>query len=307
VISAADERRDERRIEPEVPYERSPAPRLAEPPPVLAERPAYAERERSGIVGKLALVLALVGIGAIAWYYQEPLRDGAASLMTAVDSAMEQDSTPAPATPEAAPASPDAPQQEPLAQAPPVTDQAPASVVAPGASVPPSPGAEPAAPQPAPAAPEPAPATRDSYASSASSVTPENAPVPQEQAPAMAAVPSPAPAAAGPAHFSFVAPVTTVRESDVAARIVIRRSGDASGTASIAWWTGEDSALADADYADLGARIEQFAPGEMLRTVFVPLTNDTVAEPAKSFNVYLGRGESGEPDSGTRVEIVDDD
>lgn len=109
-------------------------------------------------------------------------------------------------------------------------------------------------------------------------------------------------------RFSFLQPVATVRENEVAARIVIQRSGDSSGAASIAWWTGDDTAIADADYADLGARVERFEPGEIRRTVYVPLTNDTVTEPTKSFNIYLGRGEAGgEPQSGMRIDIVDDD
>ena len=83
----------------------------------------------------------------------------------------------------------------------------------------------------------------------------------------------------------------TVREGDVAARITIRRSGNLSGTASVSWWTEQGTARADADYADLGARIERFEPGEASRTVYVPLTNDAVREQPKSFRVLLGRGE----------------
>jgi hypothetical protein len=118
------------------------------------------------------------------------------------------------------------------------------------------------------------------------------------------------PAARGPTRFDFPQPVLAVQENAVAARIVIRRTGDLSGTASVAWWTTEGTARADADFADLGARVEEFEPGEQTRAVFVPLTNDTAAESTKSFNVYLGRGEDareGEPTSGMRVEIVDDD
>jgi hypothetical protein len=47
-----------------------------------------------------------------------------------------------------------------------------------------------------------------------------------------------------------------------------------------------------------------------MRAVFVPLTNDAVEEPVKSFNVYLGRADGrsrAEPLSGMRVDIIDDD
>ncbi len=92
-----------------------------------------------------------------------------------------------------------------------------------------------------------------------------------------------------------------MREGDVAARIVIRRSGDLSGASTISWWTADGSAVADREYADLGARIERFEPGETSRTVYVPLTNDAVAEPARDFRVLLDGGAE------LRVDIVDDD
>lgn len=116
--------------------------------------------------------------------------------------------------------------------------------------------------------------------------------------------PTPVP---GPTRFSLQQSVVTVREGDVAARVTIRRSGNLSGTASVSWWTEEGTARADADYADLGARIERFEPGEASRTVYVPLTNDAVREPAKSFRVLLGRGEGSDIAADMRVDIVDDD
>ena len=54
----------------------------------------------------------------------------------------------------------------------------------------------------------------------------------------------------------------------------------------------------------------RFAPGEASRTVYVPLTNDAVAEPAKSFGVRLGRRDgalAGESTWEMRVDVVDDD
>ena len=99
----------------------------------------------------------------------------------------------------------------------------------------------------------------------------------------------------------------TVREGDVAARITIRRSGDFSGTASVSWWTEQGTARADADYADLGARIERFEPGEASRTIFVPLTNDAVREPVKTFHVLIGRGDVADDAAMVRVDITDDD
>jgi hypothetical protein len=153
-------------------------------------------------------------------------------------------------------------------------------------------------PAPAPVNPEPQVAKAE----------PEPAHAPIAEAPPRAAETTPA--ASGETTFSFQVPATTVREGDVAARIVIQRSGDLSGSAEVSWWTADGSAVADRDYADLGARVERFAPGEKSRIVYVPLTNDAVAEPARSFKVMLGRGDSarsGAVAGEMRVDIIDDD
>jgi Calx-beta domain-containing protein len=151
----------------------------------------------------------------------------------------------------------------------------------------------PVAEQTRPAAPPPAVAQR--------------VPEPVREVPVQAPPIQATPVAAGPTSFMFQQGVVTVREGDVAARITIRRSGDLSGSASVSWWTAQGTARADADYADLGARIERFAPGEASRTIYVPLTNDAVREEPKNFRVLLGRGEGGEAASETRVDLIDDD
>ncbi|MGH8244147.1 MAG: Calx-beta domain-containing protein, partial [Steroidobacteraceae bacterium] len=146
----------------------------------------------------------------------------------------------------------------------------------------------------------------DPESTTAPGTMPESAPADLPPAP-IAQAPAPA-VAPGPPRFSFPQAATTVRESDVAARILIRRSGNLAGPATVSWWTADGTARADADYADLGARLERFEPGEESRTVFVPLTNDAVAEPPKSFTVLLGRGESAaDATAEMRVDIVDDD
>jgi len=153
----------------------------------------------------------------------------------------------------------------------------------------------------------------DAGAPTSEAVAPGVAPPVVDVAPKAAPIIGPAPviAATPQPQFSFVQPLTTVSEGEVAARIVIQRSGSLARKAAVVWWTGEDTAIADEDYADLGRRVEQFEPGEQSRTVYVPLINDTVSEPTQSFNVYLGRDENGQsglgPNSGMRVDIVDDD
>jgi hypothetical protein len=140
------------------------------------------------------------------------------------------------------------------------------------------------------------------------------APVPPiDQAPAQAppAVAAAVKPVASGSRFGFAQSRVTVSEDEVAARIVIQRSGDTTRAATVAWWTIQDTARAGKDYADLGRRVEQFAPGEQSRVIYVPLVNDAAKEGTKSFNVYLGRNAAGrdtaEPIAGVRIDIVDDD
>ena len=301
-----------------------------EPPPALP-RPFYAERasrdapERRGVFGKLLALMVVLGLGYAAWYYQEPIRAFSTDLMSEVDTriAAEQEAR--------APAPPAASSDATLETAPTVTDPEPATVLAPGANVPesataqaPLPAGRATAPRPEPApvpqreatvAPpreqpataQPRPATPPPAAAQRAPEPVREAPVqspPIQQAPPAATAPAPV---AGPTTFVFQQGVVTVREGDVAARITIRRSGDLSESASVSWWTAQGTARADADYADLGARIERFEPGEASRTIYVPLTNDAVREEPKNFRVLLGRGEGREAVSETRVDLIDDD
>jgi hypothetical protein len=300
----------------------APQPRSGYASPVFAERAAPVERERRGIAGKLFLLLLVIGAGIAAWYYQEPLRQFSTDLMAEVETRINQETATSSST--AAGGSTEAP----LAQAPAVTEDAPVTVLAPGAKLPDATPAETEVSQPedtaagtrapADAAPPvkaptpartPAPAmTPPAMADSRSAA----APAPAKPAPVIAQPAAEAPPAAstGETTFSFQVPATSVREGDVAARIVILRSGDLSGSAEVSWWTADGSAVADRDYADLGARVERFAPGERSRTVYVPLTNDAVSEPSRNFKVMLGRGDSARSGSAAgemRVDIVDDD
>ncbi|MGH8249456.1 MAG: protein kinase domain-containing protein [Steroidobacteraceae bacterium] len=278
------------------------APAPAPPPPrmsaatLTAERAmGYGEPRRSGIAGMLMLLILLVGIGAVAFIYQDQVRDQATGLMADIDARLNERA----AAPAAEPAA-----EEPVVAAAPVED-APIVDATPGAA--PAPADEAAT-----SAGPPAAAAANAPVPALAAASPESPPAGAEAAPVGVETTEPAPAEAssGPARFSFLQPVATVRESEVAARIVIRRTGNASGRAAIAWWTDEGSAIAERDYADLGRRVEEFAPGERQRTVFVPLANDTEQEPTKSFNVYLGSGYAGsgsEPLSGMRIDVVDDD
>ena len=282
----------------------------ADPPPaltrpVVAERSSRDEPERRGIGGKLFALLLVIGLGFAAWYYQEPLRAFSTDLMAEVQARIDADQAPADRAP--VPVAGDA--EAPLAAAPAITDPEPAMVLAPGANVPADAStAAPVGREAASVPPGEPVATQAQPVETAPPTVAAPAPDAVERAPTAAApAPMAAATAAGPTSFAFQQDLVTVREGDVAARIAIRRSGNLSGTASVSWWTAQGTALADADYADLGARIERFAPGEASRTIYVPLTNDAVREPAKSFRVLLGRGEGTDIAAEMRVDIVDDD
>lgn len=209
---------------------------------------------RSGMPGRLLVLLLLAALGAVAYDNRDRLREEVVAALESIDGAIQGDAR--------------------LDPAPPVKA---------------------AAPQPAP-----------SIAAPADPPAPVAAPV---EIAVVAAVPAGS-TQSGPARFSLGQAVLTVSENEIAARIVIRRSGGLTRPASIAWWTREGSAIADRDFVDLGRRVERFQAGEERRTVFVPLANDADPEPVRSFNVYLGDvTDSGasEPLSGMRVDIIDDD
>jgi hypothetical protein len=117
-------------------------------------------------------------------------------------------------------------------------------------------------------------------------------------------------AAAAPAstpQFERRATVT-VSEWEASARIVIRRTGLLEAEASVVWWAADRTALADEDYAVLGARIETFAPGEESRVVYVPLVADSISEQRESFFVNLRADRAGsEAAMQLEVVVLDDD
>jgi hypothetical protein len=154
-----------------------------------------------------------------------------------------------------------------------------------------------------------APAGSTAASAAPQAVPAEPAPPELNDATAAAALPlptSPTAAPAGPARFMFAERTVTVGEGETSARIVIRRSGSLAEEASVAWWTADRSALADEDYAVLGARIETFAPGEESRAVHVPLVADSRPEQRETFVVNL-RSEGTGSASQVEVVVLDDD
>ena len=225
--------------------------------------------------------------------------------LPAAPAAAETDAVETAATASAAtePAATEAPVAETPATEPPAaaTDESAAAIAAaeapPPAATPSEPPGRAAAEPPEPAAPSPRPAAAGATAERARS--------------AMSAAPARAAASAGETgRAAFARRESVVSESAGAVAVEIRRN-DASGPLTVAWWTSDGTAVAGEDYANFGAVIETFAPGESRRTVYVPITADTLPEETETFYVYLRGGpETGRAtDDVTRmtVTIIDDD
>jgi len=151
----------------------------------------------------------------------------------------------------------------------------------------------------------PKPATTAAAAPSKTVAPGAAAAAPAKAAPAKAAAPAPFPAG----RFAFAARSYSGRESGMVP-IRIQRRGGSAGTASIAWSTRAESAEPGNDYADFGVRVEEFADGEREKVIYVPITDDDVAEPRESFGVQLENPSDGatlDTVSDVTVTIIDDD
>lgn len=124
-------------------------------------------------------------------------------------------------------------------------------------------------------------------------------------------VPPPATAAAAtPSALGFGRPEVVATEGQSVVPIEIRR-GNAAGQMTVVWWTSDGSATAPDDYADFGRVVETFQDGERSRTVFIPITADSLPESTESFDVNMGEltpsgNQRGELRTAT-VTIIDDD
>jgi serine/threonine protein kinase len=97
------------------------------------------------------------------------------------------------------------------------------------------------------------------------------------------------------AGVTFATSSYAVADGAPAARLLIRRTGSFKGDLRFAWWTEEDSAKADVDYAPLGRRIEHIPPGADSVAIFVPIISNPLRHRSETFYVALGR--PGEVDS----------
>ncbi|HEY5568693.1 MAG TPA: protein kinase [Gammaproteobacteria bacterium] len=328
---------------PEYTFLNPPAPRAADPEYVSRPQPrrvadyyprqhhARAEPDDAAPLRTARKVLAAAvvgGLGALAFTYA-PLREGALDLMVARDGSDDR----AAAAPSATATMPAVPDDQGRSAAVELGIDAPSDPVhgepVPTAVTTPETSAAEAPPtvpvdEPAPAAEDGSlvPGTeqaRDTTATTAGAASGEPPAEPVDLPATVAALSPSASAVAVDASsrapseppFAFAAAAVTVGEHEVAAVVVVNRVGDAARPASVVWWTSDDSAIADEDYADLGQRTEDFAPGEQSRSLYIPLIDDTLRERRESYYVYLGDYDPGQRSlraySVTRVDIADDD
>ena len=101
----------------------------------------------------------------------------------------------------------------------------------------------------------------------------------------------------------------SVSEADGTARVTVTRR-EPDGTASVNYATSDVTAAAGTDYANTAGTLT-FGPGEVAKTIAVPITNDSTDEPNKDFNLNLSLSPGANAllaqNPRTTVTIVDDD
>jgi hypothetical protein len=248
----------------------SPFAEIYPEPTARLARSRRARRRASPIRTILGVALA-AGFATFAYHNYAWLRDRAAGFIeTAIAPVLPRNVPPA-----AAPAATEPPAALPATETEPPAP--PVSALAPG-------------PEPAPVTPVP---------------TPSDPPAPVRAAPQQ---PVAAAAAAGATpQFVFAERTLTVNEWEGSARVLIRRTGSLDDEASVVWFTTDGTAVADEDYAVLGARVARFGVGEDTQVLHVPLIADSLPESRESFVVSM-RGERA-GGAATRLEVVvlDDD
>ncbi len=82
-------------------------------------------------------------------------------------------------------------------------------------------------------------------------------------------------------------PATAV-EGDGTATVIVTRSGGTSGRATVEYATADGTAKAGEDYTPVRG-VLRFAEGQSVRTISVPVADDTGVEPAETFGLTLTR------------------
>ncbi|HEX3231255.1 MAG TPA: Calx-beta domain-containing protein, partial [Pyrinomonadaceae bacterium] len=107
--------------------------------------------------------------------------------------------------------------------------------------------------------------------------------------------------------LGFSASNYSVQEDLGAVTVIVTRTGDASGAASVDYATGDETATQKGDY-EIAAGTLNFAPGEISKPLTILINEDAYIEGNESFKISLSNasGASLGQTSATSVEIVDD-
>ena len=100
-----------------------------------------------------------------------------------------------------------------------------------------------------------------------------------------------------------------VGEQDGFAEFVVRLSAPPAASVSVNYFTENGTAVANSDYIAIGTSTLTFAPGEMVKTVRVPIVDDTLVEAKESFFFFLSSPTGGAVigDTYALATIIDND
>lgn len=90
----------------------------------------------------------------------------------------------------------------------------------------------------------------------------------------------------GNGRVEFFLSEYNVEEDDGYAEVVVQRFGGAESSAAVDYFTTAETAIPNGDYTDVSGRIN-FAPGESVFRLRIPILDDNLAEGLKTFTVTL--------------------
>ena len=97
-----------------------------------------------------------------------------------------------------------------------------------------------------------------------------------------------------------------VHDTAPAARVIVRRSGGSQDELRFVWWTLDDTAKADVDYAPLGRRTEHMRPGQDHMTLYVPIISNPLRHETATFYVALARPGATKSSPSARASVTID-
>jgi serine/threonine protein kinase len=103
---------------------------------------------------------------------------------------------------------------------------------------------------------------------------------------------------------AFSASSYHVDDGSPAARVVVRRHGGSQNELRFVWWTVDDTAKADVDYAPLGRRTEYIPSGQDQVTIYVPIISNPLRHETATFYVALGDPHGDNDTSSARASVT---